>query len=81
MINSIDQVFSSPQVEHLGQAWDGMSHGRGETQFVGQPIAMSRTPSGFRAAPPLRGEHTDEILGEFGLDKEEIGELRAKGAI
>jgi len=80
-INSIDQVFASPQVKHLGQAWDGKSHGKGDTRFVGQPIVMSRTPSGFRAAPPLRGEHSDEILEEFGFEASEISDLRARGAI
>jgi crotonobetainyl-CoA:carnitine CoA-transferase CaiB-like acyl-CoA transferase len=80
-INSIDQVFASPQVKHLGQAWDGVSQSKGKTQFVGQPIIMSRTPSGFRVAPPLRGQNTDEILEELGYAAEEIGDLRGRGVI
>jgi formyl-CoA transferase len=32
-------------------------------------------------ASPLLGEHTDEVLAEFGLDAEEISNLRRTGTI
>ncbi|RMF01574.1 MAG: CoA transferase [Alphaproteobacteria bacterium] len=81
-INSIDQVFALPQVEHLGLAWEGYSPERGEkTRFLGQPIIMSRSSSGFRRPPPGRGEQTDEILGELGYDADTIAALRREGVI
>ena len=39
------------------------------------------TPPGMRHGAPLLGEHTDEILGEIGVDSDRIAALRAAGAI
>jgi len=81
-INAIDEVFATPQVQHLGLAWAGYSSERDEdTHFVGQPIIMSRTGSGFKRSPPLRGEHTEEILGELGYSADDIRTFRASGVI
>jgi crotonobetainyl-CoA:carnitine CoA-transferase CaiB-like acyl-CoA transferase len=80
-INTIDQAFASPQVQHLGMARDMISQERGPTQIVGQPIAMSRSASEIRRPPPLLGQHTDEILAELGYDNNAINRLREDGAI
>jgi formyl-CoA transferase len=75
-IYSIDQTFADPQVQHLGLAQAVESPALGRIELVGQPIIMSRTPSALVAAPPKRGEHTDEILSELGLDRAAIEQLR-----
>ena len=80
-INAIDEVFAMPQVLHLGLVWPGPSHERGETQYLGQPIIMSRAKAGLRTPPPARGEHDDEILESLGYGADEIGGLRARGVI
>jgi len=79
-INDIGQVFENPQVQHLGLAQPVASHERGDTQIVGQPIIMSRTPSSIAAPPPLAGEHSAEILAEIGYSKAEVDEMSAAGA-
>ena len=80
-IYSIDQVFADEQVKHLGIAQDAKKP-NGETQtFVGQPFALSRTPSKIVASPPQQGEHTDEVLKEFGFADAEIAELHAAKAV
>jgi len=78
-INDIGQVFSNPQVRHLGLAQPVTSHERGETELVGQPIIMSRTGSCIASPPPLAGQHNDEILTEIGLSKDDIRAMRASG--
>ena len=80
-INTIDKVFESPQVQHLGIARDMVSTERGPTQIVGQPIMMSSSKSEIRKPPPLAGEHSEEILEEFGYGSEEIAALSEKGVI
>ena len=75
-IYSIDQVFADPQVKHLGIAQPVTLQDGRTVRMVGQPISLSRTPSRLAAPPPLIGEHTDEVLAEFGFTTEEIAALR-----
>lgn len=80
-INTIDKVFADPQVQHLGIAQSVVSGALGEITLVGQPVTLSATPSALRLAPPERGEHSEEILAEFGYDAAEIEDLRRTGTI
>lgn len=80
-INDIGQVFSNPQVRHLGLAQPVVSQERGATELVGQPIIMSRTPSTIAAPPPLAGQHNADILKEIGYSDAEIAAMKASGAI
>ncbi len=80
-INSIDQVFASPQVQHLGIARDMVSSERGPTQIVGQGIIMSDAQSTIRRPPPTLGQHTDEILTALGYPQDAIADLAESDAI
>ena len=80
-IYNIDQVFAAEQVKHLGIAQDAKKP-NGDTQtFVGQPFALSRTPSKIVATPPEQGQHTDEVFKEFGFADDEIAALHAAKAV
>jgi crotonobetainyl-CoA:carnitine CoA-transferase CaiB-like acyl-CoA transferase len=80
-IYAIDQVFADEQVEHLGIAQSAKKPDGSEMTFVGQPISLSRTPSKIVATPPEAGQHTDEVLKEFGFADKEIAELHAAKAV
>ena len=80
-IYSIDQVFADQQVKHLGIAQSGRRPDGSEQVFVGQPVALSRTPSKIVATPPAQGQHTDEVLKEFGFADKEIEELHRAKAV
>jgi crotonobetainyl-CoA:carnitine CoA-transferase CaiB-like acyl-CoA transferase len=81
-INTIDQVFADPQVQHL-KIRRPVDHPKlGTFDIVGQPIHMSAFPQPDRLKPtPDQGEHTDEVLRELGYDAAAIKELRGKSAV
>ena len=80
-INSIDQVSADPQVKHLGIAQSVKKKDKSTLTLVGQPFLMSRTKSRIAAPPPTLGQHTDEVLKEFGFKPKEIAALRAAKAL
>ena len=53
----------------------------GEVQLVASPIRLPKTPVEYRRAPPLVGEHTDEILADLGVDAAGIAGLRERGGV
>lgn len=79
-INRIDEVFADPQVEHLGIA-QSLDRDGAPVRYVGQPMTLSRTPSRIAAHPPAPGADTDAILGELGLDRAAIADLRARQVV
>ena len=81
-INDLSQVFSDPQVLHRGMRVKAPHPAAGEVTMVANPIKFSRTPVEHNHAPPLLGEHTDEVLGSLlGLDARAIGVLRKDGIV
>jgi len=80
-IYSIDQMFADEQVKHLGIAQAAKRPDGSEQVFVGQPFALSRTPSQIVATPPAQGQHTDEVLKEFGFGDDEIAALHQAKAV
>ena len=79
LINSMDEVFNEPQVQHLKMVKDVVSVHQGPQRLVGQPVQLERTPSTIARAAPRRGEHSEEILGELGLDAPALQQLKSKG--
>ncbi len=81
-INRLDQVFADPQVVHRGLRIELPHPVAGRVPLVANPIRYSRTPIRYEKAPPLLGEHTDEVLRDL-LEKSdaELATLRSSGAI
>lgn len=75
-IHNTAQVVDHPHTHHrqmtIEQDWYKMA---------GTPIKMSRTPGSLRRLPPKYGEHSVEILQEFGFSEEKIAELLSQSAV
>jgi formyl-CoA transferase len=80
-IYAVDQVFADPQVRHLGIAKDSARSDGSHLGLLGQPFTLSRTGSTIAARPPNLGEHTDEVLTEFGFSADEIKALHDAKAL
>ena len=80
-INSIDKVFSDPQVKHLGIAQSVDTIPFGQTELVGQPFNLSRSPSIMKQRPPEKGEHNEDVLLDLGFSNEELDEFKSKNII
>lgn len=77
----LSQVFSDPQVLARDMLVELEHPEIGVFRTTGLPIKLSRTPGSIRGAPPLQGEHTDEVLREAGLSPEEIALLRERSIV
>ena len=77
-INRMDEVFADPQVQHLGMAAPVQHGSLGDIAVVNQPVKLSRTPSQMVRPTPEKGEHTEEVLREYGYDDKSIAAFRAR---
>jgi crotonobetainyl-CoA:carnitine CoA-transferase CaiB-like acyl-CoA transferase len=66
-INTIPQVFADPQLQHREMLRYLPHPLAGRVPQVVSPIRLADAPLRFDRAPPLLGEHTQEVLRELGL--------------
>ena len=66
-INSIPEVFEQEQIKHRGMRMDLPHPKSGTVPSVANPINFAATPLHYDRAPPLLGQHSDEVLREIGL--------------
>jgi crotonobetainyl-CoA:carnitine CoA-transferase CaiB-like acyl-CoA transferase len=81
-INNLAEVFADPHVQSraMVQTWD--RPGSGPVKLVASPMKLSATPVRNDVAPPLLGQHTDEVLGELlGYSDGKIQQLREASII
>lgn len=78
-VNSLDEVFADPQVQHRRMVMELEHPTEGKVRQVGIAIKLSDTPGEVRSFPPLLGQHTDEILSGLGYSQQKIAELRREG--
>jgi len=78
---TIEQMAADPQVQAREMVVEVQHKKVGKTRALGTPVKFSATPTRVGRAAPLLGEHTREILAEFGLAREEIDTLIAAGDV
>ena len=80
-INDIAQALADPQVAARGMRIDLPHPLAGHVPLVANPIHLSRTPPAYTSAPPLLGQHTEDVLRELKIGPTEIAALRAAGVV
>ncbi|PCE22929.1 formyl-CoA transferase [Paraburkholderia acidicola] len=79
-ILSMKEIAEDPSLRKTGTIVEVDHPVRGKYLTVGNPIKLSDSPTDVKRSP-LLGEHTDEVMAELGYSTEQIGALRAAGAI
>jgi crotonobetainyl-CoA:carnitine CoA-transferase CaiB-like acyl-CoA transferase len=81
-INDLEQVYAEPQVKARGIRVDLDHPVAGRLPTVASPMRFSATPVDYQGAPPVLGQHTDEVLrGLLGKSEAEIARLRTAGVV
>jgi crotonobetainyl-CoA:carnitine CoA-transferase CaiB-like acyl-CoA transferase len=83
-INNLQQVFNDPHVKAREMVIKMAHPSTGEcgADLIANPMRFSETPVTYRQAPPLVGEHTEEVLREkLNLSDNDLAVLREKEII
>lgn len=81
-INNMKEVFEDPQVQHRKLRVDVAHPLGGTAPLVASPLRLSETPVEYRLAPPLLGQHNDEIYrGLLGKSAAELARLKGAGIV
>ena len=78
---TLEQIFDDPQIRHNECIFERTHPSAGRIRQARPAARFDKTPQEPGRLPPLHGEHTDEILGELGLEESERASLRAEGVI
>lgn len=81
-LNDIPTILADPQIQAREMVQTVVHPVLGEQQQLGPVAKLSATPASIRMAPPLLGEHNEQILrDDAGLTSEEIQQLKQDGVI
>lgn len=77
-VQTVDEVVASPHLR-AREFWQTVEHPvAGTYTTLGPPYRLSATPWELRSAPPLLGEHNEDVLcGVLGLERQEVARLSA----
>ena len=80
-VHNVAEVLEDPQVQHLGSFYERSHPSEGRQRALHGPVTMDGEREEQRHAPPLLGEHTDDVLREIGYDAARIAALRKSGIV
>jgi crotonobetainyl-CoA:carnitine CoA-transferase CaiB-like acyl-CoA transferase len=80
-IRNLDESLEDEHVLARQMAKEVPHPTAGKVRLLGNPVKLSETPGDIDLAPPLLGQHTDEILQRLGMSQETIAKLKEEGVV
>jgi crotonobetainyl-CoA:carnitine CoA-transferase CaiB-like acyl-CoA transferase len=80
-VRYIEEAVNDPQLRSREMIMEKEHPTLGKIQQLGNPLKLSDTPPTFRTYCPRPGQHTDEILAELKLTKQEVADLKQQGVV
>jgi crotonobetainyl-CoA:carnitine CoA-transferase CaiB-like acyl-CoA transferase len=80
-IYDVRDVVADPQFQALGSLVRVPDSELGSVLMQNVLFRLSETPGRINSAGPSLGQHTEEVLGEIGIDADQLAELRRRGAV
>jgi CoA:oxalate CoA-transferase len=80
-VNTLDRVLSDPQTLARDMIVDIPHPLIPDLKLLGPPIRLSDTPGDVRMPPPLKGQHTEDVLIDLGYGEADIAALRDRQVI
>lgn len=81
-IKSVAEVCESAHLRARGMMVSLAHPKAGSIRVMGVPVRLHDTPGGAQAAPPLLGQHTDEVLTKLlRMPRARVEKLRAAGVV
>ena len=80
-VNNMEQALTHPQVRARNMVVDLVHPQAGPTRALGCPVHFSATPTQIRRHAPMLGEHTRELLVEYGYSQEQIDAFVEEGVV
>jgi crotonobetainyl-CoA:carnitine CoA-transferase CaiB-like acyl-CoA transferase len=80
-VNTMLQALSDPQTLAREMVVEVEHTTLGPVKTLGLPVKFSQTPGKVRSGAPLYGEHTREILAEYGFSSDEIDAFAREGVV
>lgn len=77
----VAEMHRDPQTLARGMVTKAPHTKLGPVKTLGAPVKFSATPGGVTRGAPLLGEHTREVLAEYGYGDDEIDALICDGAV
>lgn len=75
------QMHADPQTQAREMIVEVNHTAIGRVKTLGAPVKFSATPGGVHRSAPIFGEHTNEVLREYGFSPEEINEMATSRAV
>lgn len=80
-VMSFSQILAHPHVTQSGLIQEVEHSSLGAIKQVGPALLLSETPGEIASPPPRLGEHSEQVLREFGVSTDEIAALERDGVV